>query len=432
VKLLLLVVGNALVLGLLARWLWAQRRVPGLRLLLGPVLGLRLLAAAASRLQPSNDSWYFHVWSDHLAEQFWAAPADWLRTLAGNEFHFGGRDLVFHGYSNTFFFIKLLSAFHWLSGGSFVVKALYLAVAAFVTCWTLARVLSQLFPGTRGAAVVSLLLWPTALYWSSGITKESLLLAGSAALLAGALMLLYGRPTSPARLGWALYALFGAWLSFKMRFFFGGALLAFLLGLAMVRAGEVLLGGPLRRRRWQALLFALTLLSGTWVASEVSPVFRFNKFASQLTRTYAGLRQKSLGRPHVALPDLAPTAEGILVSTPKAVASTLFRPFAWEGDSVFYGLAALENLGLLLILLPAGWDWLHRRRAPLPFALALALLGYCLAMAALVGLSTPNLGTLSRYRAPWLPLLVYLLVCQPTVTGWLRRLRVFRPLLPPA
>ncbi|RTQ52473.1 hypothetical protein EJV47_05530 [Hymenobacter gummosus] len=419
-KLLLLLVGNAAVLYGLYRWLRTQRQVPQLRVFLLPTLALRLVAGLSSALHPSEDARYFHAWASHLAAQFWAAPLDWLHMLGGDEFHFEGRSLVFHDYSNTFFFMKVLSAFSWLTGGSFLVQGLYLSVAAYVACWTLVRVLSRLFPGSRGAAIGGLLLWPSAVYWSSGITKESLLLAGSALLLAGALPLLY-RPTEPGRWRWALLAVLGAWLAFKMRFFFGGALVAMLLALAVVRAAEVAAGGL--RRRWQVLLFGLLLAAGLRLAGEVSPVFRFNKFASQLTRTYATLREKSIGRPHIALPHLAPTAEGILLSVPKAAASTLLRPFAWEGDTVFYGFAALENLGLLLLTAPAGWDQLRRRPVPLPFALALVLLTYCLAMAALVGLSTPNLGTLSRYRAPWLPLLVYLLLCQPTVGGWLRRLR---------
>ena len=125
-KLLLLLVGNAAVLYGLYRWLRAQLRLPGLGHFLLPTLGLRLLAGISSAVRPSDDAWYFHVWSGHLAEQFWAAPLDWLRMLAGEEFYFGGRSLVFHGYSNTFFFVKLLSAFNWLTGDSFWAKALYL------------------------------------------------------------------------------------------------------------------------------------------------------------------------------------------------------------------------------------------------------------------------------------------------------------------
>ncbi|MCC3156932.1 hypothetical protein LJ737_06770 [Hymenobacter sp. 15J16-1T3B] len=423
-KLLLLLVANAAVLWGLYRWLRVQRQLPGLGYFVLPTLALRLVAGAVSTIRPTDDAWYYHSWAALMAAQQRQAPAQWLRMLAGDEFHFGEQALVFHGYSNTFFFIKLLSAFSWLTGDVLLLQALYLSVAAFGACWLLVRVLAQLFPGTRGGAVLSLLLWPSALYWSSGVTKESLLLAGSALLLASALMLLYG-PAGSRRGWWALGAVLGTWLSFKMRFFFGGALLAVLLAVAVVYFASQL-GGPWRRR-WQVLLLLALLGVGARVAGEISPVFRFNKFASQLTRTYSALRQKSLGRPHVALPELAPTAESILTHTPKAIASTLFRPFAWEGDTVFYGFAALENLGLLLLALLAAADWARRRGAPLPFLVALALLVYCLLMAALVGLSTPNLGTLSRYRAPWLPLLVYVLLAQPTAAGLLRRLRIFTP-----
>lgn len=417
-KLLLLLLANAGALLGLYRWLRLQYRVSALRVFLLPALLLRLLAAALSTIRPTDDAYYFHAWSGHMAEQLRAAPLAWLRMLTENEFRFGGHELVFHGYSNTLFFIKLLSAFSWLTGDSLLLKALYLAVASFVGCWCLTRVLSRRFPGTRGAAIIGLLLWPSAVYWSSGLTKESLLLTGSALLLAGALQLLYG--AGRGRGWWLVLALLGAWLSFKMRFFFGGALLGVLLSLGLVRALQ-LLGGPWARRGWQALSLALVLLGGLWAASEVSPVLRFNKFASQLTQVHSTLRDRSVGRPHVELPELAPTAGSILRNTPKAIFSALFRPFAWEGDSMYYGFAALENLGLLLLTLLALRDVVRGRRAPLPFVLALALLTYCLLLAALVGLSTPNLGTLSRYRAPWLPLLVYLLVAQPTVSGWLRR-----------
>ncbi|WP_400191125.1 hypothetical protein [Hymenobacter sp. B81] len=419
---LLIVLGNGLLLWGLWYWLRAQRRWPDLGHFVLPTLALRLLAGCVSASAPSADAWFFQLWSRRLTQQLWAAPDAWLHTLGHDAFYFAGKKLVYHGFSNTFFLIKLLSGLNLFSGGSLLVNALYLSLASFVGCWYLVRVLGRLFPGTRGAAIVGLLLWPSALYWSTGLTKESLLLGSGAGLLAVALRLLYG-PASRRRTLLLLLALGLAVLQFKMRFFFGGVLLAGLAGLVVVRGAQHL--GLVRARWLQALLFGAVLVGGVWAASEVSPVFRFNKFASQLTRTYATLRRKSEGRPHIALPALAPTAGSIAAHVPKAVGSALFRPFVWEGDSVFYGIAAFENLVLLLLAGVAGYDLARGRAAPLPFAVGLMLLTYCLVLAALLGLSTPNLGTLSRYRAPWLPLLVYLLLSQPTAADWLRRLRLF-------
>ena len=71
-------------------------------------------------------------------------------------------------------------------------------------------------------------------------------------------------------------------------------------------------------------------------------------------------------------------------------------------------LAGLENLLLLGLLLRAAWNVLRGRPGRLPAGLALALLLYCVVLAGLIGLSTPNLGTLHRYRALMLPWLLWL------------------------
>ena len=56
--------------------------------------------------------------------------------------------------------------------------------------------------------------------------------------------------------------------------------------------------------------------------------------------------------------------------------------------------------------------------------LVLALLLYCLVLAGLIGLSTPNLGTLHRYRAVLLPWLLWLLLQHDGARRLLRRLKI--------
>jgi hypothetical protein len=76
---------------------------------------------------------------------------------------------------------------------------------------------------------------------------------------------------------------------------------------------------------------------------------------------------------------------------------------------LFYKLAGLENLlvsALILCFLVQlvkdkdlriDWFWL-------------TLFFYCLVIAALIGLSTPNVGSLSRYKTAFQPILVFLLL----------------------
>ncbi|MDQ2792970.1 MAG: hypothetical protein M3Y12_03045, partial [Bacteroidota bacterium] len=93
-----------------------------------------------------------------------------------------------------------------------------------------------------------------------------------------------------------------------------------------------------------------------------------------------------------------------------------------------YLAAGLENLLLLSLFglaLLAGWR--GRSAGPLPFALVLVLGLYCLALALLLGLTTPNLGTLNRYRSAMLPYLLLLLLQNDYAAGLLRRLRLGPP-----
>ncbi|RYU79034.1 hypothetical protein [Hymenobacter persicinus] len=417
-----LLVALALNLGLLlalGAWLRRQRRTAELGRWLLPLLGVRLLVSLRDCFLLSGDAVYFQKWARVLTRQLWAAPGSWLRTLLSDELHFGGQSLVYHGYSNTFFLIKLLSALNLASLGAACLNSLYLSLFCFVGCWHLVRSVNAVFPAVpRGAALLALLAWPSAVYWTSGLTKESLLLGSAAGLLALVLPWLYapGRPRPLAVLG----ALLLAGLQFKMRFFFAALLFAALGGLALIRVVQQL--GGAQSRGVQALLFALVVAGGAWVGSEISPVFRFNKFSSQLLHAYSDMLANSHQQPHIEYADLGPTLPSMLHNAPAALLNVLVRPWPWEGTGLLYGAAGLENMLLLVVVVVAVGAVLRGRGGQLPFALVLALGFYCLALGVLIGLSTPNLGTLNRYRSVLLPFVLLLSLQNEYAARFLRRL----------
>ncbi|SHK80863.1 hypothetical protein SAMN02746009_01607 [Hymenobacter psychrotolerans DSM 18569] len=413
------VVLNSGLLLLLWRWLQPRLAEPLLGRWLLPLLALKVLACAIATYFIGGDPQYYLTWSRAFNQQLWAEPGAWLRTLAADEFHFGGLHLVFHGFSNTLFFIKLLSGVQLAANGSAFLTGLYCSLFCFVACWELVRAVARAWPATpAGAMLIGFLAWPSVVYWTSGITKECLLVGSGAAVVALVVGWLYGgRPVRLATLGLAILL---AGLHFQMRFFFAGLLLAALSGLGLLRVAERLLGGL---RRWLAvLLMAGWLLGGAWVLGEISPVFSLNKFTSRLLINYHTLQQKSAHGPHLEYPNLQPTGESLLQHTPQAVAAALSRPWPWEGSSPLYVAAGLENLLLLVLLLWAAAETVRGRPGRLPFAVVVALLAYCLLLAALLGLSTPNLGTLNRYRVALLPYLLWLALQHPGAARWLRRL----------
>ena len=109
--------------------------------------------------------------------------------------------------------------------------------------------------------------------------------------------------------------------------------------------------------------------------------------------------------------DLSPSLNSVLLNVPQALVSGIFRPFVWEAHNVTSMAAGVENLILLILTLMAIPSMPKLFSSPNRI-LVLAILTYILILATFLALSTPNLGTLSRYKVGFLPFLVYLLISQ--------------------
>jgi hypothetical protein len=424
VRVALAILLNLGLLAVLLPWLRQQWRSVGpawrVALLLG--LGGRLLVAAVSGLHLIKDGQYMANYGRLLAEQAWTAPAAAWQTLIGNELHFLGADMVYYGMSNTLFFIKVLAFLNLASLGANWLTGIYLGLFSFVGCWQLARTLCRVFPHTpAGAGLIAFVLWPTVLFWATGITKEAAFLGSGAWLTALFIRLFFGRKVRSRawRVTYWVAMLALTVVHFKMRYFFAVPLLGCLVGLALLRLLQRL-GGA--QSRWlQTLVLVGVLAGGAWLASEVSVAFRLNKFTNQVVRIYARHYNASQGRPHFEYPDLRPTTESILYHAPMAVVNAVTRPWLGESRQWRYVAGGIENAVLLALLVGAMLAAWYRKSGWLPYGLGLALVIQCLALAVLLGLSTPNLGSLSRYRSELVPFMVLLLLQNDYAAALLRR-----------
>jgi hypothetical protein len=407
-------------LGLLAGFgLWLRatyRSAPsGLRRWLLPALAWRLLLTAGVGRWPSPDGQFMEHWSRGLTAELAQHPALAGALLNGSEVHLNGFTYPFYSLSNTLFCLKVLALLNFASLGSEWLNALYLSLFCFVGCWLLARSWQQALPTTPPAALVlALLLWPSVVWWTAGITKEALLLGSETALVALVLPALYGPlPTVPAgwlrRLGKLLLVMLLTWFSFRMRYFFAAPLLGGLLALAAGRwaARRGWLGSGWRPQVG-ALLAVLALEAGAAVAWG-GRHFELAYFSEEINKNYQSELRQSQGQPHLEYANWDPSPAGLLRHAPQAALQTLVRPWLGESARLRYLAAGLENALLLALL---GWALVaairEGRAGRVPVPLVLFLLLYCLLLAAFIGLSTPNLGTLHRYRAALLPWLLLL------------------------
>ncbi|MBF9237551.1 hypothetical protein I2I05_09110 [Hymenobacter sp. BT683] len=440
-KIFLAILLNAALLALLLPWLLRQWRWAGprwWRLALVGGMALRLGLGIARNWTPKLDAAFMSNLSQQVTAQLWAAPASAFNTLTQavtiiriqNE---AGADYqaVYQGLSNTWFLIKLLALLNFGSLGIGAINGFYLSLFAFVGCWQLVRKLAEVLPGTpAGAGVVAFLLWPSVWFWSTGISKEAVLLGSGAWLTARIVEQLYDRARPVAKpiwrqLRWWLGTIVLAFVHFKMRYFFAVPLLGVLAAVALLAGLKQI---NVVQARWaQVAVLAAVLATGVWLAPLISRGFTANKFTNQVIKVYTFEAYHSAGKPHFEYPALRPTIESFVAHAPLAVANTLTRPWLGESRLPMYVVAGLENALLLGLLLLAVIGVGRGRGGCLPFELGLGLAIFCLILAFLIGLTTPNLGSLNRYRSELMPFLVLLLLQNDYAAAWLRRVELGGP-----
>jgi hypothetical protein len=126
---------------------------------------------------------------------------------------------------------------------------------------------------------------------------------------------------------------------------------------------------------------------------------------------------------------LKPTPVSIAMNLPFAFFSGLFRPLLTEARTFFQLVIALENMLLLLLF---GFALTHARKLIRSKyrMVFISVLMYSFLLCVFLALSTPNFGTLSRYRIGFLPFLLFVLTVENPLVNKIVSLKIFRRVVP--
>lgn len=240
--------------------------------------------------------------------------------------------------------------------------------------------------------------------------KESLAFGALCLLTALALKWLYHQPLRPVD---ALIALVGLVLLLPLKYYWAAVFFpSFLASAILSRVPRMQKAGVgTLLAAWCGLLGVLL-----WVATLLHPNFYPEHFLTVIKSNHDALVSFSADGLYIHYYQLEAKWGSMLLNAPWALLSGVLRPFLFEARSIFQALQGLENL-VLLVLLVFGW---HRWRLPTrEHRLAwLATITFVIILCVLLALSTPNLGTLSRYRIAFLPFFVFLLLMNmPALRG---------------
>lgn len=404
---------NIFIITGLAYLLWRRQAQNSLRSFYWPALLVKLVCGILSvffydTFFSGGDARLFQAQSDLVTEYARVNPASYLRLLFTRQYESESlrTSMVFFWYSNSYFMVMVLSFLNFFTNGHHYLNTLYFSLFSFWGLWLLSSTLVHLNPGFKFPVVFAFLFFPSVVFWSAGVGKEAIYLGSLAWLVAAVLRLVY-KIYGPTRYN-ILEILVAGYFLWKIKFYFAALVFALLFGFAAV---EILttrfkyLNGT--RARWYFL--SLVVLVGAVLVVKEKEVINIDNFFFQLMRSYTTLSEWSVGKPALIFPGLEPTFASLLRHSPSAIFQAILRPYLWEWHNPFYFIAGLENFLVLVLLVFTTAKIVRQYPVKVPLGVW-AMLIYILVIAALIGLFTPNIGSLSRYKTAFMPFLIFLLL----------------------
>ncbi|MEM6930917.1 MAG: hypothetical protein AAF602_28540 [Myxococcota bacterium] len=292
-----------------------------------------------------------------------------------------------------------------LLGDSIVAVSVLFATAALLGKLALYKGLKLVFPERLHVwLLLGTLFVPSTVFWSAGILKEAIAMAGLGPMFYG-----LARLSTGSRSGWAPLVfgtvVVGIVKPYIIMAFAGAAGMAF-YWIRSTRDGRVVV------RPATLVLSMAAAIGATLLVSEFFPRYSIEGLVDETARLQAAGFSGSGGSNYQIGDPTIRTFAGQLTFAPFALITALYRPFIVEVRNPMMFVNALETTALL-----AATIWLFvrtRTRDILRSFVTYPGLAFCLAFVVLlgvpVGLTAANLGTLSRYRIPLVPFQFVLII----------------------
>lgn len=310
---------------------------------------------------------------------------------------------LYYQNDRALFMVKLTSLTNLLSFDNYWVSSLYFSLLSFFSSWKLSTTLTRYYPSAKAAVTLSFLLLPSAVFWSSGIVKESLALATLYYVL-HVFLLFY----KESKITWyrVILLVVSSWLLYIIKYYYVAVLMPVLLTAILHQKISKRMTTDsfwLHTALWIIIFVCLSLS-----VTQLHPNFYLDRFLWVLYNNYQDFISFSQPGDVMLFPFLKESWVSVLLLSPWAFMSGVFRPFFWESTNLFQAVASIENLLLLLLTLTA-LPSLRALSRHTDRMLLLAAIVYCFTLSTFLTLSTPNFGTLIRYRVGFLPLFVFLI-----------------------
>ncbi|WP_424963613.1 hypothetical protein [Ekhidna sp.] len=313
-----------------------------------------------------------------------------------NFFEYAKNSHLYNGDNQprTQFFVLLLKPFVTLSGGSYWITSIYFSFISFTCFWYGSKILIAFYPHLKWVITVSLLFIPSIIFWSSGIIKDSLASAALIILVTSTIKVYHGRKINLLD---AVLIVVSAFLLYKIKHYllitfivFGGVLFALMLFKSL-------------SRKWKFTSF-LIIIVAFFTTQFIHPYLEIDRIPWTLYQNNSAIIEKSDAEDELDIEIQSDSWSEIWSNVPKALHAGLFRPSIYDHTPFWGWLHRAENLVLTILILMSFLLWL-KEKPTVDWPLFIASVCGILLLAILLPLSTPNFGTLVRYKNAYMPYL---------------------------
>ncbi|QOI97363.1 MAG: hypothetical protein HRU69_07600 [Flammeovirgaceae bacterium] len=327
-------------------------------------------------------------------------------------------DGYFLGEHRTLLFVKLVSVTTLFTGGNYYLSSLFFSLLSFLAAWHLAAWITRFSSALAIPAVVAFLFFPSCVFWSSGILKESLAMAGLFYLASFAIKVGLRHQLTLLNVLLLVPAL---WIVWSLKYYYAAVFIPVVTALLLTQY----MAEKFKQTSFisEVFIFLVVLALFLSLGGLLHPNLKIGRISTIVYETHQLVQAQSNPDNLIHYNNLKPTWGGLLQHIPQAFVSGFFAPVIPRFSNFLQVLSVFENLMLLVLALFA-----IPAMSRLPVASyrlwVVAILVYMALLAVFIALSTPNVGTLVRYRVGYLPFFVLLVSQQPFLQRSLERFLV--------
>ncbi len=308
----------------------------------------------------------------------------------------------------AFTFIRICSPIYIFSGSNYWILSIYLSLFSFTGFWILSKTLITLYKVKPLVVLLAFFIFPSVVFWSSGVMKESLVMGLLCIVVSLFLNFLHHKKEFSFWKG--LIFLILACLLFYIKFYYFAVLFVVLIPYGLVHYFSFRIRILKENKFYKLLLFGLVLFFSALLVSYSYPLINIDTLSSALYSNYKAMLLRSSSTSSYRFEGLTSDPVSFIRHLPQALFYGLFGPLLGQCRKVIALFTGIENTILLLVFCTFVIHNLKKYKEVKLSIEALAIGVYVCVLAIFMAFASPNWGSLVRYKVAYMPFFLLLLL----------------------